>query len=214
MTKEIELGCMCYISCGNCCYRWVVKGSLTMNSTWDMTCCGTSQVHGFSKSVMADESSVSAWYNTVVEIVVCESLGVGHSAVSEKAMAVAQIIFLNCLLVKCGLPGGSYLLSLRSLWLGWSRTLLTVKSANSLGKPKGTLRQPRPLSISEEGSRRPVPRQSRGRGLACGMGKPSVESARSALPPAAGSGSSKEIPMQRHVTVVNRSVCESVCVRE
>ncbi|XP_063996079.1 tudor domain-containing protein 7 [Pogoniulus pusillus] len=73
------------------------------------------------------------------------------------------------------------------------------------GKPKGTLRQPRPLSISEEGSRRPVPRQPRGRGLACGMGKPSVESARSALPPAAGSGSSKEIPMQRHVTVVNRS---------
>ncbi|NXF96149.1 TDRD7 protein, partial [Eubucco bourcierii] len=76
------------------------------------------------------------------------------------------------------------------------------------GKPKGTLRQPRPLSMSEECGRRPVPRQPRGRGLACGMGKASVESARSALPPAAGSGPSKEIPMQRHVTVVNRSVCE------
>ncbi|XP_054034860.1 tudor domain-containing protein 7 isoform X2 [Dryobates pubescens] len=73
------------------------------------------------------------------------------------------------------------------------------------GKPKGTLRQPRPLSMSEEGSRRPVPRQPRGRGLPYGVVKPGVESARSALPPAAGSGPPKEIPMQRHVTVVNRS---------
>uniref|UniRef100_A0A8C8AT76 Tudor domain containing 7 n=1 Tax=Otus sunia TaxID=257818 RepID=A0A8C8AT76_9STRI len=75
------------------------------------------------------------------------------------------------------------------------------------GKPKGTLRQPRPLSMPEEGSKRPVPRPPRGRGVACGVVKPSMESARSALPPAAGSGPSKEIPMQRHVTVVNRSVC-------
>uniref|UniRef100_A0A8C8AUR4 Tudor domain containing 7 n=1 Tax=Otus sunia TaxID=257818 RepID=A0A8C8AUR4_9STRI len=73
------------------------------------------------------------------------------------------------------------------------------------GKPKGTLRQPRPLSMPEEGSKRPVPRPPRGRGVACGVVKPSMESARSALPPAAGSGPSKEIPMQRHVTVVNRS---------
>ncbi|XP_054254240.1 tudor domain-containing protein 7 [Indicator indicator] len=73
------------------------------------------------------------------------------------------------------------------------------------GKPKGTLRQPRPLGMSEEGSRRPVPRQSRGRGLPYGVVKPSVESARSALPPAAESAPPKEIPMQRHVTVVNRS---------
>ncbi|KAM6391824.1 tudor domain-containing protein 7 isoform 2-T2 [Rhynochetos jubatus] len=73
------------------------------------------------------------------------------------------------------------------------------------GKPKGTLRQPRPLSVPEEGSRRPVPRPPRGRGVACGVAKPAMESARSALPPAAGSGPPKEIPMQRHVTVVNRS---------
>uniref|UniRef100_A0A663N8K7 Tudor domain containing 7 n=1 Tax=Athene cunicularia TaxID=194338 RepID=A0A663N8K7_ATHCN len=73
------------------------------------------------------------------------------------------------------------------------------------GKPKGTLRQPRPLSMPEEGSKRPVPRPPRGRGVACGVVKPTMESARSALLPAAGSGPSKEIPMQRHVTVVNRS---------
>ncbi|XP_074021953.1 tudor domain-containing protein 7 isoform X1 [Numenius arquata] len=73
------------------------------------------------------------------------------------------------------------------------------------GKPKGTLRQPRSLSMPEECSKRPVPRPPRGRGVACGVVKPSMESARSAMPPAAGSGPSKEIPMQRHVTVVNRS---------
>ncbi|XP_033376331.1 tudor domain-containing protein 7 isoform X3 [Parus major] len=73
------------------------------------------------------------------------------------------------------------------------------------GKPKGTLRQPRSLSMPEEGSKRPVPRLPRGREVACGGVKPVVESARSALPSAAGSGPPKEIPMQRHVTVVNRS---------
>ncbi|XP_075266861.1 tudor domain-containing protein 7 isoform X2 [Opisthocomus hoazin] len=73
------------------------------------------------------------------------------------------------------------------------------------GKPKGTLRQPRSLSVPEEGSKRPVPRPLRGRGVACGVVKPSTESARSTLPPATGSGPPKEIPMQRHVTVVNRS---------
>ncbi|XP_037228820.1 tudor domain-containing protein 7-like [Falco rusticolus] len=72
------------------------------------------------------------------------------------------------------------------------------------GKPKGTLRQPRCLSMPEEGGKRAVPRPPRGRGVACGMVKPSAESVRSALPPAAGSGAPKEIPMQRHVTVVNR----------
>lgn len=91
--------------------------------------------------------------------------------------------------------------------------LLTVASANSLGKPKGTLRQPRSLNMPEEGSsKRPVPRLPRGREVACGGGKPVVESPRSALPSAAGSGPPKEIPMQRHVTVVNRSVC--VCVHK
>ncbi|NXD87398.1 TDRD7 protein, partial [Halcyon senegalensis] len=73
------------------------------------------------------------------------------------------------------------------------------------GKPKGTLRQPRSLSMPEEGSKRPVPRPPRGR-VACGVVKPTVESARSALPPAAGSGPPKEIPMQRHVTVVNSNL--------
>ncbi|NXA77907.1 TDRD7 protein, partial [Thryothorus ludovicianus] len=74
------------------------------------------------------------------------------------------------------------------------------------GKPKGTLRQPRPLNMPEEGSKRPAPRPPRGRGVAFGGVKPVVESARSALPSAAGSGLPKEIPMQRHVTVVNRRV--------
>ncbi|KAM6230585.1 tudor domain-containing protein 7 isoform 2-T6 [Porphyrio hochstetteri] len=73
-----------------------------------------------------------------------------------------------------------------------------------VGKPKGTLRQPRSLSSPEGGSKRPVPRPPQGRG-ACGVVRPAVESAQSALPPAAGSGTSPETPMQRHVTVVNRS---------
>lgn len=90
--------------------------------------------------------------------------------------------------------------------------LLMAVSANPLGKPKGTLRQPRSLNMSEEGSKRPVPRLPRGREVACGGVKPVVESARSAVPSAAGSGSPKEIPMQRHVTVVNRSVYVCVCV--
>uniref|UniRef100_A0A8B9GE51 Tudor domain containing 7 n=1 Tax=Amazona collaria TaxID=241587 RepID=A0A8B9GE51_9PSIT len=72
------------------------------------------------------------------------------------------------------------------------------------GRPKGTLRQPRSLSVPEEGSKRPVPRLPRGRGVAGGVVKPTVESARLALSPAAGSGPPKEMPMQRHVTVVNR----------
>ncbi|XP_061874708.1 tudor domain-containing protein 7 isoform X1 [Colius striatus] len=72
------------------------------------------------------------------------------------------------------------------------------------GKPKGTLRQPRSLNMPEEGNRRPVPRPPRGRGVACGVVKPTMESAQSILPPATGSGTSKDIPMQRHVTVVNR----------
>ncbi|XP_030368816.1 tudor domain-containing protein 7-like [Strigops habroptila] len=79
------------------------------------------------------------------------------------------------------------------------------------GKPKGTLRQPRSLSVPEEGSKRPVPRLPRSRGVACGVVKPTVESARLALSPAAGSGSPKETPMQRHVTVVNRTVYKDEC---
>ncbi|XP_068784876.1 tudor domain-containing protein 7-like isoform X8 [Struthio camelus] len=72
-----------------------------------------------------------------------------------------------------------------------------------VGKPKGTLRQPRFMSSPEEGSKRPVPRLQRGRGMAYGVVKPTVESPLPALPPAVGSGASKEIPMQRHVTVIN-----------
>ncbi|NXW48351.1 TDRD7 protein, partial [Nyctiprogne leucopyga] len=83
--------------------------------------------------------------------------------------------------------------------------LKNTPPVTSAGKPKGTLRQPRALSVPEEGSKRPVPRPPRGRGVACGAVKPAAESARSAVPPAVGSGPSKEIPMQRHVTVVNRS---------
>uniref|UniRef100_A0A8C3UNI1 Tudor domain containing 7 n=1 Tax=Catharus ustulatus TaxID=91951 RepID=A0A8C3UNI1_CATUS len=86
----------------------------------------------------------------------------------------------------------------------------TVRQVNCL---EGTLRQPRSLNMPEEGSKRPVPRLPRGREVACGGVKPVVESARSALPSAAGSGPPKEIPMQRHVTVVNRSVYVCVCVR-
>lgn len=85
--------------------------------------------------------------------------------------------------------------------------MLTAASANSPGKPKGMLRQPQSLSVPEEGGKKPVPRVPRGRGVACGVVKPTMESARSAVPPAAGSGPPKEIPMQRHVTVVSRSVC-------
>ncbi|KAM8792677.1 tudor domain-containing protein 7 [Eudromia elegans] len=73
-----------------------------------------------------------------------------------------------------------------------------------VGKPKGTLRQPRFMSSPEECSKRPVARLQRGRGMAFGVVKPTVEGALPALHPAAGSGAPKEIPMQRHVTVINR----------
>uniref|UniRef100_A0A8C7EDX6 Tudor domain-containing protein 7 n=1 Tax=Nothoprocta perdicaria TaxID=30464 RepID=A0A8C7EDX6_NOTPE len=81
-----------------------------------------------------------------------------------------------------------------------------------VGKPKGTLRQPRFMSSPEECSKRPVPRLQRVRGMACGVVKPTAECVLPALSPAAGSGAPKEIPMQRHVTVINRSV--HVCVRD
>ncbi|NWV49896.1 TDRD7 protein, partial [Daphoenositta chrysoptera] len=84
--------------------------------------------------------------------------------------------------------------------------LKSMSPVSLSGKPKGTLRQPRSLSMPEEGSKKPVPRLPRGREVASGGMKPVVESARSALPSAAGSGPPKEIPMQRHVTVVNRRI--------
>ena len=211
VAEEVELGCVCYTS-GSCCCRWVVKGDhgfhLRRDLLWHVTGAWLFREH----------KERGAWCffpccSVAVEIVVCESLGASHDAVAKRPTTVAESILLNCLSEKYGLPGGSCLLCLKSLWVGWRRVLLTATSANSLGKPKGTLRQPRSLSMPEEGSKRPVPRPPRGRGVACGVVKPTVESARSALPPAAGSGPSKEIPMQRHVTVVNRSVCAGVCVR-
>lgn len=145
---------------------------------------------------------------------VCELVGTSPAAVAKRAMNIP----FTCLWEKCAphpppthTPKRSHLLCLKSVCVGGRRALLTATSANSLGKPKGTLRQPRSLSVPEEGSKRPVPRLPRGRG-ACAVLKPSVESARSALPSAVGSGPPKEIPMQRHVTVVNRSVCVCVCV--
>ncbi|NWI11375.1 TDRD7 protein, partial [Crypturellus soui] len=72
-----------------------------------------------------------------------------------------------------------------------------------VGKPKGTLRQPRFMTSPEECSKRPVPRLQRGRGTAFGVVKPTIESTLPVLSPAAGSGAPKEIPMQRHVTVIN-----------
>lgn len=79
-------------------------------------------------------------------------------------------------------------------------------SGNSLGRPEGTLRQPRSLSTLEEGSKKPIPRVPRGGGVLCVTTNPTTESAWSAPPAATGSGLPREIPMQRHVTLVNRSV--------
>lgn len=59
VMKEVVLGYMCYSSGSSCYCCWVVKGSLTMASTWDMTCHGISQVHGFSESIRRDGSPVS-----------------------------------------------------------------------------------------------------------------------------------------------------------
>lgn len=211
VAVEVELGCVwpTYGSC--CCCHCVVKGSLTMGSTGEVTCCGTSEARGFSESVRGDGSPVSfpaaaQWWRSWFV-----SRWVRATMLKQRPTTVIESILLNCLLEKSGLPGGSDLLCLKFLWVGWRRALLTAPSANSLGKPKGTLRQPRSLSRPEEGSKRPVPRPPRGRGVACGVVKPTMESARSALSPAAGSGPSKELPMQRHVTVVNRSVCARVC---
>uniref|UniRef100_A0A7M4F396 Tudor domain-containing protein 7 n=1 Tax=Crocodylus porosus TaxID=8502 RepID=A0A7M4F396_CROPO len=63
-----------------------------------------------------------------------------------------------------------------------------------VGKPKGTLRQPGLMIIPDEGSRRPIPPVQRSRGSSYGIAKPSMET----FPCA---------PMQRHVTMINRSVC-------
>ncbi|OXB52702.1 hypothetical protein ASZ78_009330 [Callipepla squamata] len=57
----------------------------------------------------------------------------------------------------------------------------------------------------EEGSKKPVPRMPRGRGLLRFATNPTMESAWSAPPAAPGSGMPREIPMQRHVTLINRS---------
>uniref|UniRef100_A0A8C3SDC7 Tudor domain-containing protein 7 n=1 Tax=Chelydra serpentina TaxID=8475 RepID=A0A8C3SDC7_CHESE len=74
-----------------------------------------------------------------------------------------------------------------------------------VGKPKATLRQPG-LRAASEGSRRPIPPWPKSKGSSYGIVKPSIETAQYALPPAPGSGLSKEVLMQRHVTMINRSV--------
>uniref|UniRef100_A0A8C3SD04 Tudor domain-containing protein 7 n=1 Tax=Chelydra serpentina TaxID=8475 RepID=A0A8C3SD04_CHESE len=76
-----------------------------------------------------------------------------------------------------------------------------------VGKPKATLRQPG-LRAASEGSRRPIPPWPKSKGSSYGIVKPSIETAQYALPPAPGSGLSKEVLMQRHVTMINRSVPE------
>ncbi|KAM7165857.1 tudor domain-containing protein 7 [Macrochelys suwanniensis] len=72
-----------------------------------------------------------------------------------------------------------------------------------VGKPKATLRQPGLRAVSE-GSRRPIPPWPKSKGSSYGIVKPSIETAQYALPPAPGSGLSKEVLMQRHVTMINR----------
>ncbi|KAM9137842.1 tudor domain-containing protein 7 isoform 1-T1 [Pangshura tecta] len=72
-----------------------------------------------------------------------------------------------------------------------------------VGKPKATLRQPG-LRATPEGSRRPATPWPKSKGSSYGIVKPSVETAQYALPPAPGSGLSKETLLQRHVTMANR----------
>ncbi|OXB81751.1 UNVERIFIED_CONTAM: hypothetical protein H355_010312 [Colinus virginianus] len=64
----------------------------------------------------------------------------------------------------------------------------------------------RSLSMLEEGSKKPVPRMSRGRGLLRFTTNPTMESAWSAPPAAPGGGMPREIPMQRHVTLINSNL--------
>uniref|UniRef100_A0A8C8RFV6 Tudor domain-containing protein 7 n=1 Tax=Pelusios castaneus TaxID=367368 RepID=A0A8C8RFV6_9SAUR len=72
-----------------------------------------------------------------------------------------------------------------------------------VGKPKATLRQPG-LMVTTEGSRRVTPLLPKSKGSSYGIVKPSIEIAPYALPPVPGSGMSKDVLMQRHVTVINR----------
>ncbi|XP_075787313.1 tudor domain-containing protein 7 isoform X1 [Pelodiscus sinensis] len=72
-----------------------------------------------------------------------------------------------------------------------------------VGKPKATLRQPG-LRATPEGSRRPTPPLPKSKGSFYGIVKPSIETAHYGLLPAPGSGLSKEVLMQRHVTMINR----------
>lgn len=83
--------------------------------------------------------------------------------------------------------------------------LKNTSPVTPVGRPEGTLRQPRSLSTLEEGSKKPIPRVPRGGGVLCVTTNPTTESAWSAPPAATGSGLPREIPMQRHVTLVNRS---------
>ncbi|XP_074850599.1 tudor domain-containing protein 7 isoform X2 [Carettochelys insculpta] len=72
-----------------------------------------------------------------------------------------------------------------------------------VGKPKGTLRQPG-LRATPEGNKKPTPPLPKSKGSVYGIVKPTIDSAQYGLPPASGSGISKESLMQRHVTMINR----------
>ncbi|XP_020860132.1 tudor domain-containing protein 7 isoform X4 [Phascolarctos cinereus] len=66
------------------------------------------------------------------------------------------------------------------------------------GKPKATLRQPGFSSESERDSKKPTLLREK-------AVKSGNETSPYALPPTLGSGVSREVPMQRHVTMINRS---------
>ncbi|XP_072215834.1 tudor domain-containing protein 7 isoform X2 [Excalfactoria chinensis] len=83
--------------------------------------------------------------------------------------------------------------------------LKNTSPVTPVGKPEGALRRPRSLSTLEESNKKTIPRVPRGRGALCSTTNPTVESAWSAPPAATGRGLPREIPMQRHVTLVNRS---------
>lgn len=92
--------------------------------------------------------------------------------------------------------------------------LKNTSPVTPVGRPEGTLRQPRSLSTLEEGSKKPIPRVPRGGGVLCVTTNPTTESAWSAPPAATGSGLPREIPMQRHVTLVNSRQCLLVAANQ
>uniref|UniRef100_A0A8D0GS14 Tudor domain-containing protein 7 n=1 Tax=Sphenodon punctatus TaxID=8508 RepID=A0A8D0GS14_SPHPU len=81
--------------------------------------------------------------------------------------------------------------------------LRNTTSVTLVGKPKATLRKPG-FTVAPPENRRPTPPLLRSRG-SFGTVKPQIEMVQYPLPPAFASGiPTKEVPMQRHVTMVNR----------